>query len=375
MRKLLVVVFLAAVVGIVITKVHRSSAAQARAARDAAAAKPVTGVHTEAPEVLVRASAEAPPTRVAARTVAAPVERQPQFLSASTVLPARPPAAAVAPLAPAAPAAPAATAPAPAAAAVVAAPATPAAPRAAYVDAGATGSGPLAQVQALLKAGKRVEARDVLTPLYVQSTGAQAAQLRGLLDTINSDLVFNPRCTEGATAYTVAGGDSLVRIGKKYGVNWRMIGLLNGMDEKSLLRAGQKLQVLEGQASIIVHRGEFRLDLLWNGAYVKSYTVGIGKPESPTPDGQFTVRDMVIRAPWTKPGGGVVKYGEEGYALGERWMGFENKPGANGLGIHGTNDESTVGTRCSNGCVRLRNADVMELYNFVDAGTQVTIQE
>jgi len=196
-----------------------------------------------------------------------------------------------------------------------------------------------------------------------------------VLDGISAELVFDPRCMDAATAYTVASGDTLVRIAKKYGINYRMIALLNGMDDKSVLRQGQKLKVLEGKPSVIVHRGEFRLDLLWNGAYVKTYPVGVGKVETPTPDGQFVVKNMVVQAPWTKPGGGILKYGDEGYPLGERWMSLDNKPGANGLGIHGTNDESSIGTKCSDGCVRMHNADVIELYDFVVAGTPVTIQE
>jgi lipoprotein-anchoring transpeptidase ErfK/SrfK len=41
--------------------------------------------------------------------------------------------------------------------------------------------------------------------------------------------------------------------------------------------------------------------------------------------------------------------------------------------IHGTNHESDIGKPASHGCVRMRNADVAELYGLVDAGTEVTI--
>lgn len=41
--------------------------------------------------------------------------------------------------------------------------------------------------------------------------------------------------------------------------------------------------------------------------------------------------------------------------------------------IHGTNDEAAVGRPASHGCVRLRNADMIELFERVPVGTEVWI--
>ena len=43
--------------------------------------------------------------------------------------------------------------------------------------------------------------------------------------------------------------------------------------------------------------------------------------------------------------------------------------------IHGTNHEDAVGRPASHGCVRMKNADVAELYEFITPGTNVTIAE
>ena len=43
--------------------------------------------------------------------------------------------------------------------------------------------------------------------------------------------------------------------------------------------------------------------------------------------------------------------------------------------IHGTNHEEAIGTPCSHGCVRMRNADVIALFNAVEPGTEVVIEE
>jgi len=42
--------------------------------------------------------------------------------------------------------------------------------------------------------------------------------------------------------------------------------------------------------------------------------------------------------------------------------------------IHGTNHEEQIGEPCSHGCVRMRNADVVRLFDRVELGTQVTIE-
>ena len=41
--------------------------------------------------------------------------------------------------------------------------------------------------------------------------------------------------------------------------------------------------------------------------------------------------------------------------------------------IHGTNHEDQIGTPASHGCIRMRNADVAEVFDLVEVGTQVVI--
>ena len=42
--------------------------------------------------------------------------------------------------------------------------------------------------------------------------------------------------------------------------------------------------------------------------------------------------------------------------------------------IHGTKHEDRIGTPDSHGCIRMRNADVIELFDLVDEGTLVVIR-
>lgn len=106
--------------------------------------------------------------------------------------------------------------------------------------------------------------------------------------------------------------------------------------------------------SITINVGARTLTLFKNGKWFKSYPVGVGKPATPTPKGTFTIINKAY-----KPGG----------PFGERWLGLNKK----GYGIHGTNNPSSIGKAVSNGCVRMYNKDVIELYNLVSVGTTVKI--
>jgi len=43
--------------------------------------------------------------------------------------------------------------------------------------------------------------------------------------------------------------------------------------------------------------------------------------------------------------------------------------------IHGTNEEQQIGTPASHGCIRMRNRDVIELFDQVETGTRVDITQ
>jgi lipoprotein-anchoring transpeptidase ErfK/SrfK len=225
-----------------------------------------------------------------------------------------------------------------------------------------------------MQEGKRVEAREALSKLYLESRGEQAARLRDLLNQANAELVFNPRCMDGAVVHVIQPGESLTTIAKKYHLTSRALKHLNGMTGDRI-RAGRNLKVVPGPASAVAYKSEFRIVLLLNGVYVKEYPMGIGRDDTPTPDGTFVVENMLEKPTWYRPNGGVVRYGAPENLLGERWIGFRNESGQAGLGIHGTNDDATVRTKCSNGCLRMRNADVTEFYDFIHPGSRVTIRD
>lgn len=107
---------------------------------------------------------------------------------------------------------------------------------------------------------------------------------------------------------------------------------------------------------IVISLRDHTLTLYRNGVLYKTYPVAVGKAETPTPRGSFRIKNKALN-----PGG----------PFGERWMGLSATGGS--YGIHGTNNPGSIGKNVSNGCIRMYNKDVIELYNLVPVGTMVTI--
>ncbi len=227
---------------------------------------------------------------------------------------------------------------------------------------------------ALMKKGRSLKARKVLTAVYRNAGEAERERARRALHKINRELVFNPRVVDGARVHTVQSGETLSTIADQYDVNWRMIQRINGIDRPGLIRVGQKLKVLDGPRRIVVDKSDFRLTLFIDGVFIREYAVGLGK-NNKTPEGEFEVEEMLIKPDWYPPWGGVVEYGDEDHLIGVRWIGLSDQPGASGYGIHGTSDPDSIGKMCSNGCIRMLNESVKELYDFVNSGTKVIIKE
>jgi lipoprotein-anchoring transpeptidase ErfK/SrfK len=61
--------------------------------------------------------------------------------------------------------------------------------------------------------------------------------------------------------------------------------------------------------------------------------------------------------------------GGEGNPLGARALYL----GKSVYRIHGTNQPSTIGTFVSSGCIRLTNADIVDLYTRIQVGTRVVV--
>jgi len=224
-----------------------------------------------------------------------------------------------------------------------------------------------------LKEGKKFEARNMLSDIFINKKLPQKQrEIKDLLDTLNKELIFSSAPSPDATIYTVQTGDSISKIAKQFNSNYELIMKIN---EKPTQRVniGEKLKIVAGKTKIVVSKRGFTLTLLLNDRYIKQYRICIGKDDK-TPVGVFAVKNKMKEPTWYSPAGGVFPYGHKENILGTRWIGFKDKPNLSGFGIHGTTLPESIGTAASNGCVRMLNSDVEELYDFVTMDTEIVIE-
>jgi lipoprotein-anchoring transpeptidase ErfK/SrfK len=127
--------------------------------------------------------------------------------------------------------------------------------------------------------------------------------------------------------------------------------------------------------TIIVKTGERRLYLVLGGGTAIRYQVGVGKAGKQWAgvsqiDGKYTYpawsppADMLRgRAPYVIPGGAP-----------QNPMGIAALTLANTeFAIHGTNAPGSIGGFVSNGCIRMHNQDIADLFQRVQVGTPVVV--
>lgn len=122
---------------------------------------------------------------------------------------------------------------------------------------------------------------------------------------------------------------------------------------------------------LIVSGANHTLKLLKNDQVIETFPVGIGRDQYPTPGGVFFIKEL-LRPPDPNGAYGPYAYGLSGFSNVKELANFEGGEGT--IGIHGTDDPSSIGSSVSHGCVRMRNEDITKLAGILPLGTPVEIQ-
>lgn len=121
---------------------------------------------------------------------------------------------------------------------------------------------------------------------------------------------------------------------------------------------------------MVVELAAHRLTVFQGPDVVRVETIGIGTAGTPTPGGRWFTTEL-LKPP--QPDG---PYGPYAFGL-SGFTGSDDGPtGANGqLGLHGTNDPSTLGRNVSLGCLRMSNEAISALATQLPLGVPVEIRE
>lgn len=222
-----------------------------------------------------------------------------------------------------------------------------------------------AAVQRHLEAGRRLSALSILLK-YHEQQGEVPERVRADLAKAQADF-FKGRGGEFET-YRVDEGDSLWKIGRRCKVPAEFIKQINRIADPRRLAVGRELKVVGGPFKAVVSLKARRLRVYLGEALVREYAVAVGSAKTPTPQDEFEVVDKVRDPQYDKDGEHYAP-GDPKNPAGTRWMRLDGA-----FGIHGTNEPESIGKAVSDGCIRLRNGDVEELFDLLVTGGPVIIK-
>ena len=132
--------------------------------------------------------------------------------------------------------------------------------------------------------------------------------------------------------------------------------------------------------TVVVDTIERRLYLVMTDGRARRYGIGVGKPGFEW-SGSHRVTRKKEWPGWTPPREMIEREALKGRILPAHMPGGPDNPlGARALylgstlyRIHGTNQNWSIGQAVSSGCIRMRNEDVMDLYDRVKVGAKVHV--
>lgn len=228
------------------------------------------------------------------------------------------------------------------------------------------------------KPAKVIESRDRLNELLpMQMTPQQRMLVKQQMSALADVWLFTETVYPGDTLcsiYKIQSGDMLASIGKTNNIPWEFLAELNKIRPEAL-QVGQAIKIIKGPFHARIFRSKFVMDLYLQDTYVKSFSVGLGKPGYETPTGTWIVKPggKLIQPTWTDPDTGkTYQATDPDYPLGSRWVGLEGLSGAavgrTGFAIHGTKEPQEIGAATSRGCIRLHNGNAILVYNLMMPG-------
>ncbi len=129
------------------------------------------------------------------------------------------------------------------------------------------------------------------------------------------------------------------------------------------------VEITTSSYRVVIERASHRIHVFDGDELVVDDAVAVGRAATPTPAGQFFTIELL------QPANANGAYGPYAFTLSAYSNVFQTFGSGDGaVGLHGTNEQSSIGRDASHGCVRLRNDTVRALATFLPLGTPVFIR-
>jgi L,D-transpeptidase ErfK/SrfK len=193
--------------------------------------------------------------------------------------------------------------------------------------------------------------------------------------------------TGGVHTVVVARGDTLGRLGSRFGVDTATIARDNGRALETPLRVGETLSIDNRHivpplptptGTTLVINVPQRMLFATTSSGVTAYPVAVGRRDWPTPLGEFSIVAKEVNPTWDVPKSIREEARLAGRSLplkvppgpdnplGAYWLGLS----VGSVGVHGTNAPTSVYRVATHGCIRLHPDDIAALFVQVAVGAK-----
>jgi len=190
----------------------------------------------------------------------------------------------------------------------------------------------------------------------------------------------------GVTDYVVRKGDTIKRVGARFGVDVATLARGNELRPDARLTPGLVLRVDNrhivpaalGAVELVVNVPQRMLFHRGADSSTAGFPVGVGRRDWPTPTGAFEVAVLERYPTWNVPASILAESRRKGKVqpavvppgpnnpLGEYWIGLSRS----GIGIHATNAPTSLYGTVSHGCIRVHPDDIARFFGRLSVGSK-----
>ena len=198
------------------------------------------------------------------------------------------------------------------------------------------------------------------------------------------DVPKTPQVMGQASQATVSPGESLYDVARRNGYAMEHLAESNGLPvsmeaiqrDRISLPSRRILPTNPPSDGVVVNLPERGFYVFAQGDRPRFFPIAVGEPgRFATPTGNFSIIEKVTDPDWVAPewaGLGednVVPAGPDN-PLGDRWIGLSSP----GLGMHSTNNPSSIGSATSHGCMRMYPEIARSVFDLVKTGWPARIE-
>jgi len=227
--------------------------------------------------------------------------------------------------------------------------------------------------QGALDRGELAQALLLLSEWYGDPSlsAAETKEVENLLSQLAGSVIYEgPPAHRLERAYIVQAGETLETIAAKYDVPWQLLAKINDVASPNALQPGQELKVVRGPFSALVEISKRRMTLMLDRRYAGKFAIELD-PTTSIEEGQWKVDQKLLTPATATPYGAPDQGPTEDRSL---LLANLTNPSGPPAVVRGPGATDPVTSEPKGRTIRMKGADVEDIFDILSEGSRVTIR-